>query len=96
MTEDGTSGSTKSSMSGRTRFLLIAMSICFGAAALGLIFGLMYDLYVVGVRHRQLENVLGNSIRYNETLAGLGILGLLLFFAFLFSAIADKKVERHR
>jgi hypothetical protein len=89
-------GSNVSIMSGRTRFFLIAMSVCFGAATLGLVIGLLYDLYVVGIRHRSLETVLGHSIRYNELLGGFGILGLLFFFAFLFSAIADKRVERHR
>jgi predicted ABC-type exoprotein transport system permease subunit len=70
------------------------MSTAFGIAALGLVIGLAYDLYVVSIRHAQLESVLGNSITYNKTLGGLGILGLVLFFAFLFSAIADKKQEK--
>jgi hypothetical protein len=83
-------------MSRRSRFLLIAMSSAFGIAALGLISGMFYDLYLVSIRRVQLENVLGSSIAYNKTLGGFGILGMLLFFAFLLSAIADKKQDKPR
>jgi len=83
-------------MSRRSRFLLIAMSTAFGIAALGLIAGMSYDLYLVSIRHVQLENVLGTSIAYNKALGGFGILGIALFFAFLFSAIADKKQDKPR
>jgi hypothetical protein len=67
------------------------MSTSLGIAAFGLLIGLLYDLTVVLFRHRQLENVLGNSTSYNKVLGGFGILGFLLFFAFLFSAIAEKR-----
>jgi hypothetical protein len=77
-------------MTNRSKLLLIAMSAAFGIATLGLIIGVCRDLYLVSVRHSQLENVLGNAIPYNKLLGGLGILGMVLFFAFLFSAIADK------
>ena len=83
-------------MSRRSRFLLIAMSTTFGIAALGLIAGMCYDLYLVSIRHVQLENALGTSIAYNKILGGFGILGMILFFAFLFSAIADKKQDKSR
>ena len=83
-------------MSRRSRFLLIAMSTAFGVAALGLAIGVCYDLFVVSARHVQLENVLGTSIAYNKILGGFGILGMVLFFAFLFSAIADKKQDKPR
>lgn len=83
-------------MSRLSRFLLIAMSIAFGIAALGLVVGICYDLYLVSVRHVQLENVLGTSIAYNKILGGFGILGMIFFFAFLFSAIADKKQDKPR
>jgi hypothetical protein len=83
-------------MSRRSRFLLIAMSTAFGIAALGLVTGMCYDLYLVSIRHVQLENVLGTSIAYNKILGGFGILGMMFFFAFLFSAIADKKQDKTR
>ena len=83
-------------MSRRSRSLLIAMSTAFGIAALGLVAGICYDLYLVSIRHAQLENVLGSSITYNKSLGGFGILGMILFFAFLFSAIADKKQDKPR
>jgi len=83
-------------MSRRSRFLLIAMSAALGIAALGLVAGIFYDLYLVSIRHLQLENVLGSSIAYNKIVGGFGILGMILFFAFLFSAIADKKQDKPR
>ena len=83
-------------MSHRSRLLLLAMSVAFGAAAVGLIIGMLYDLYLIAIRHAQLENVLGRSISYNKILGALGISGMTLFFAFLFSAIADKKQDRPR
>jgi len=70
------------------------MSTAFGIAALGLIAGMFYNLYLVSMRGVSLENVLGTSIAYNKTLGGFGILGMVLFFAFLFSAIADKKQDK--
>jgi len=72
------------------------MSVAFGVAALGLVAGMFYDLYLVSIRHVRLENVLGTSIAYNKILGGFGILGMILFFAFLFSAIADKKQDKPR
>jgi hypothetical protein len=83
-------------MSKRSRFLLIAMSVAFGIAALGLIGGIFYDLYLVSIRHVQLENALGTGIAYNKILGGFGILGMILFFAFLLSAVADKKQDKTR
>jgi hypothetical protein len=72
------------------------MSTAFGIAALGLVAGMCYDLYLVSIRHVQFENVLGTSIPYNKTLGGFGILGMVLFFAFLLSAIADRKQDKPR
>jgi len=83
-------------MSRRSRLLLIAMSAALGIATIGLVIGMCYNLYLVSIRHAQLENVLGTSIAYNKTLGGFGILGLILFFAFLLSAIADKKQDKPR
>jgi len=83
-------------MSRSSRILLIAMSTAFGIVTLGLVAGICYDLYLVSIRHAQLENALGTSIAYNKVLGGFGILGIILFFAFLFSAIADKKQDKSR
>jgi hypothetical protein len=82
-------------MTPRSRFLLIAMSTAFGISAAGLLLGMFYDLYEVFIRHRELENILGNSIPYNKTLGAIGIAGFMLFFAFLFSAMAGKKQGNH-
>jgi hypothetical protein len=73
-----------------SRFLLCAMSAAFGICCVGLIGGMLYDLYVVFLRHRTLESVLGNSIPYYKTIGGLGILGMLFFFALLFSVVARR------
>ena len=83
-------------MSRRSRFLLIAMSVCLGTAAFGLVMGMIYYLFLVSFHHGQLETILGGNILYNKILGGLGILGMFFFFAFLFSAIADKKQDRPR
>ena len=83
-------------MNRRSRLLLIAMSVAFGISALGLLLGMCYDLYRISFHYGQLENVLGTSIAYNKILGGFGILGMILFFAFLFSAIADKKQDKPR
>jgi hypothetical protein len=71
------------------------MSSAFGISALGLLLGMFYDLYEVFIRHRELENVLGNSIPYNKTLGAIGVTGFILFFAFLFSAMTEKKQGTH-
>ncbi len=70
-----------------SRMLLIAMSIAFTTCILGLFAGMVYYLCAVYVWHRPLESVLGNSIPYNKTLGATGILGLILFFAFLLSLL---------
>jgi hypothetical protein len=79
-----------------SRLLLVAMSVAFGICILGLIGGMFYDLGVVCLRHRTLESVLGNSIPFYKTLGGLGIAGMLLFFAFLISLISKKDQGKPR
>jgi hypothetical protein len=79
-----------------SRYLLYAMSTAFAICILGLIGGMLYDLCVVFLRHRTLESVLGNSIPFYKTLGGLGIAGMLLFFAFLISLISKKDQGKPR
>jgi uncharacterized membrane protein len=66
------------------------MSTAFGICIFGLLLGLVYSLYESFVRHKELEVVLSRSIPYYKILGELGILGLLLFFAFLISLIIEK------
>jgi hypothetical protein len=79
-----------------SRFLLAAMSVAFGICILGLMGGMLYDLCVVFLQHRTLESVLGNSIPFFKTLGGIGIAGMLLFFAFLISLISKKDQGKPR
>ncbi len=75
-----TSGATisQSQWSKPPKFLFFTMSAAFAVCILGLIGGMLYDLYAVFLRHRTLENVLGDSIPYYKTLR-VGIVGMLLF-----------------
>jgi hypothetical protein len=50
----------------------------------------------VFLQHRALESVLGNSIPFFKTLGGIGIAGMLLFFAFLISLISKKDQGKPR
>jgi ABC-type amino acid transport system permease subunit len=83
-------------MTKRSRIILLGMFITLGLSALGLILGMLYDLYVIFVRHAQLENVLANNIAYYKTVGGLGVIGMVLFFAFLISAMVEKKQGKSR
>jgi hypothetical protein len=66
------------------------MSIAFGICIVGLVGGMGYYLSAVYLWHRTLENVMGNSIPFNKTLGCIGILGLILLFAFLISLMAER------
>jgi len=66
------------------------MCTCFGLCILGLFGGVLYVLFVVLAHHRTLDSVLGNSIPFFKTLGAIGVLGLVLFFAFLISSIAAR------
>jgi hypothetical protein len=70
------------------------MMVAFGICVIGLLGGMFYYLFVVIVLHRTLESVLGNSIWFYKALGGIGILGFVLFVAFLFSLMAGGKSER--
>ncbi len=76
--------------------MFLAMSAAFCLSGVGLIGGMLYDLYVVFLRHRTLESVLGNSIPYYKTIGGFGILGMLFFFALLFSLLAKNNQGKPR
>ena len=77
-------------MSSPSRILLISMSTAFTVCILGLILGMFYGLYESFFRHQALEAVLSRTIPYYKALGLLGILGMLLFFAFLFFQISGK------
>jgi hypothetical protein len=79
-----------------SRCLLVAMSIAFGVCIFGLVVGMVYYLCVVLVNHRTLENVLGNSIPFYKALGGIGIVGFILFFAFLLSLMGKNNSEKPR
>jgi hypothetical protein len=78
-----------------SRILLIAMSAAFGICILGLLAGMVYYLTAVYVGHRTIEAVMGNIIPFNKTLGALGIIGMFLFFAFLFSLMSKNNQEKH-
>ena len=66
------------------------MSVAFGICIVGLVVGMAYYLSAVYIWHRTLENVMGNSLPFNKTLGSIGILGFILFFAFLISLINSR------
>ena len=75
-------------MTRTSQILLIVMSVAFGFCISGLVAGMVYYLCAVYLWHRSLETVLGMSIPYNKTLGAIGILGFVLFFAFLLSLMS--------
>ena len=79
-----------------SRYLLIAMSKAFGLCILGLLAGMVYYLSAIYLAHRTLENVMGNLISFNKTLGVIGILGFILFFAFLFSLLSKNNNDKQR
>lgn len=79
-----------------SRCLLIAMSAAFGLCVLGLLAGMVYYLSAVYFGHRTFESVMSNIIPFNKALGGIGILGMILFFAFLFSLMSDNRSEKPR
>jgi hypothetical protein len=77
-------------MSRVSRALFIAMASLFTICAGGVIGGMLYSLYATYARHRRFDTVLSSSISYYKVLGGIGILGMLFFFVFLFSLISSK------
>ena len=78
------------------KFLLLSMSAAFGICIVGLILGMIYGLYESLARHRDLWTVLSRSILYYRILGGIGILGFLLFFAFLLSLMSTHHTNQNK
>jgi len=78
------------------KFLLLSMSAAFGICIVGLILGMIYGLYESLARHRDLWTVLSRSILYYRILGGIGILGFLLFFAFLLSLMSTQHTNQNK
>ncbi len=74
-----------------SRLTFLAMSASFALCILGLIAGMLYSLFESFFRHKTLESILSRTIPYYKFLAGLGILGMLLFFAFLLLQISTRR-----
>jgi hypothetical protein len=74
-------------MNKSSKFLLIAMSAAFAICILGLSVGMIYSLYESFVHHQELWPVLSRVVGFYRALGALGILGFVLFFAFLFSLL---------
>ena len=78
-------------MSTHTRILLYSMISSFSLSILGLLAGITWNLFALYSRHLTLESTLSQSISYYKAVGALGILGMLLFFAFLLSAASARK-----
>jgi hypothetical protein len=83
-------------MTSPSRILLISMSVAFAVCILGLLLGMLYSLYESFFRHQALESILSRSIPYYKALGLMGILGMLLFFVFLFFQMAEKGGKKPR
>jgi len=64
------------------------MSTAFSICIVGLILGLIYTSYEALLRHKTLEQILSSSIPYYKFLGATGVLGFLLFFAFLLASVS--------
>jgi hypothetical protein len=78
-------------MSSPSRIILLSMSTAFAACILGLIAGMLYSLFEFSLRHKTLESILSHTIPYYKFLAAVGVLGMLLFFAFLLLQISGHR-----
>jgi ribose/xylose/arabinose/galactoside ABC-type transport system permease subunit len=74
-----------------SRILFIAMTSLFAICAGGVIGGMLYSLYATYARHCHFDAVLSASIPYYKVVGGIGILGMLFFFVFLFLLISSNK-----
>jgi hypothetical protein len=57
---------------------------------------MLYSLYESFFLRKDLESILSRSIPYYKALGLLGVLGMLLFFVFLFFQIAGKGNKKRR
>jgi hypothetical protein len=57
---------------------------------------MLYSLYESFFLRKDLESILSRSIPYYKALGLLGVLGMLLFFVFLFFQIAGKGNKKPR
>jgi hypothetical protein len=87
---------TSAAMTKSSRYLLIAMSTAFGLCILGLIAGVVYFLGAVYFGHATFDHVMRNIIPYNKALGGIGILGMICFFVFLFSLMSKNHSGKPR
>ena len=83
-------------MSRPSRLTFIAMCASFALCILGLILGMLYSLYESLFLHKTLETILSRTIPYYKALGLLGILGMALFFVFLFFQIAEKGSKKSK
>jgi hypothetical protein len=77
-------------MTRASRFLFIAMASTFVVCAGGVIGGTLYSLYATYIRHHRFEAILNAGIPYYKVVGGIGVLGMLFFFAFLLSLISSR------
>ena len=83
-------------MSRPSRLTFIAMCASFALCILGLILGMLYSLYESLFLHKTLETILSRTIPYYKALGLLGILGMALFFVFLFFQISGKSSKKSK
>jgi len=64
------------------------MSTAFTVCILGLVLGMLYYVGAVYFADRTLESVMRSSSLFNKILGSIGIVGMVLFFAFLLSLLS--------
>ncbi len=72
------------------------MSTAFTVCILGLVLGMLYYVGAVYFADRTLESVMRSSSFFNKILGSIGIVGIVLFFAFLLSLLSKNHSEKPR